>query len=85
LPKETKPVVPEPIETIKAKTEKLTGPTVVGKIVLPVAKEKSSESLSEADKQKRKRIKKVNIEKQCSCITDVSRKGGVNKNKQRTS
>ena len=83
VPQEVKPVVPEPIETIKAKTEKLTGPTVVGKIVLPVAKEKSAESLSEADKKKRKRIKKVNIEKQAAA-TDVSRKGGGNKNKQRT-
>ncbi|MBK9192388.1 MAG: translation initiation factor IF-2 [Crocinitomicaceae bacterium] len=83
VPQETKPVVPEPIETIKAKTEKLTGPTVVGRIVLPVAKEKSSESLSEADKKKRKRIKKVNIEKQAAA-TDVSRKGAGNKNKPRT-
>ncbi|MBL7900208.1 MAG: translation initiation factor IF-2, partial [Crocinitomicaceae bacterium] len=83
VPQDVKPVVPEPIETIKAKTEKLTGPTVVGKIVLPVAKEKSAESLSEADKKKRKRIKKVNIEKQAAA-TDVSRKGGGNKNKQRT-
>lgn len=56
---------PEPIETIKAKTEKLTGPVVVGKIVLPVAKEKTSDH-DYADRKKRKRIKKVNIEKQAA-------------------
>jgi len=56
--------VPEPIETIKAKTEKLTGPTVVGRIVLPVVKEKSTaETAEQADRRKRKRIKKVNVEK----------------------
>ena len=48
------------IETIKAASDKLSGPKVVGKMVLPVAREK----ISEADKKKRKRIKKVNVEKQ---------------------
>ena len=61
---EPKVHVPEPIETIKAKTEKLTGPTGVGRIVLPVVKEKSTtESAEQADRRKRKRIKKVNVEK----------------------
>jgi translation initiation factor IF-2 len=48
------------IETIKATTEKLSGPTVVGKIKLPVQKEKSD---SDKSKRKRKRIKKVNVDK----------------------
>ncbi len=48
------------IETIKATTEKLSGPTVVGKIKLPVEKEKSD---SDKSKRKRKRIKKVNVDK----------------------
>jgi translation initiation factor IF-2 len=48
------------VETIKAASGKLSGPKVVGKIDLPVAKEKSKDG----DKKKRKRIKKVNIEKQ---------------------
>ena len=42
-------------ETIKAKADKLSGTTVLGKIELPVEKPK--------EKGKRKRIKKVNIEK----------------------
>jgi translation initiation factor IF-2 len=54
---EAKKVIPEKvkIETIKAQTQKLTGPTVVGKIVLPVEKPKTSND----PKKKRKRIKKV--------------------------
>jgi translation initiation factor IF-2 len=69
---------PEPIETIKAHSERLTGPTVVGKIVLPVVKEKSSasESAAEAERKKRKRIKKVNIEKSAA-VTDHKKNVGT--------
>ncbi len=42
------------IETIRVESKKLSGPTVVGKIVLPVEKTKKDEP-----KRKRKRIKKV--------------------------
>lgn len=49
----------EPVETIKAEAEKLSGPNVVGKIDLPVEKEKSDEP-----RKKRKRIKKVNVEEE---------------------
>ena len=59
-PKEVKP---EEL-TIKAKADRLTGTTVLGKIELPVDKSK--------EKGKRKRIKKVNIEKTIN-------KGGGNK------
>ncbi len=58
----------EVVETIKASAEKLTAPTVLGKIVLPVdkAKEKKKEkqaAIEEAkQRRKRKRIKKVNVE-----------------------
>lgn len=55
--------VDAPIETIKVETRKLSGPTVVGKIVLPVEKQKSSDN-DDSKKRKRKRIKKVNVEKQ---------------------
>ncbi|MEO9532413.1 MAG: translation initiation factor IF-2 [Crocinitomicaceae bacterium] len=59
--KETpKKEAPAEIETIKAASDKLSGPKVVGKIVLPVEKEKKSND----DRKKRKRIKKVNVEKQ---------------------
>lgn len=51
---------PAKIETIKAETGRLSGPKVVGKIELPVEKEKKPSE----DRKKRKRIKKVNIEKQ---------------------
>lgn len=56
------------IETIKATAQKLTAPTVLGKIVLPVdkAKEKKKEKLAAIEeakqRRKRKRIKKVNVE-----------------------
>ncbi|MEX1002572.1 MAG: translation initiation factor IF-2 [Crocinitomicaceae bacterium] len=49
------------IETIKAASDKLSGLKVVGKIDLPQKREKSSDS---HDRKKRKRIKKVNVEKQ---------------------
>ena len=52
----------KPIETIKVQKVKLSGPTVLGKIELPVEKEKPKKD-NDAHKRKRKRIKKVNIEK----------------------
>ena len=51
-------------ETIKANVKKLSGPTVLGKIELPKPHVKSQASIDlEASKRKRKRIKKVNVEK----------------------
>lgn len=61
---------PEKIETIKAKSEDLSGPKVVGKIELPVEKKKEP-----AEKKKRKRIKKVNVEKQAKAHTGKKGKG----------
>ena len=43
---------------MRAKAEKLTGPTVVGKIVLPVEKKPTTAG----EKRKRKRITKVDVE-----------------------
>ncbi|HYG50913.1 MAG TPA: translation initiation factor IF-2 N-terminal domain-containing protein, partial [Flavobacteriales bacterium] len=60
----------EPVETIKADVEKLSGPKVMGKIDLPVSKDRKSlqrelreygEDLKK--KRKRKRIGKVDVEK----------------------
>ncbi|GAA0874155.1 hypothetical protein GCM10009118_05630 [Wandonia haliotis] len=67
-PKETEKKKEEPekkIETIKAKTDKLSGPTVVGKIELPTEKPRTKvdRSKDNADKKKRKRIKKVNVDR----------------------
>ena len=66
----------EPVETIKAGSDKLSGPKVVGKIDLPVEKEKPAD----ADKKKRKRIKKVNVEKQAQ--QNKGQKGGKGKGKK---
>jgi translation initiation factor IF-2 len=52
------------IDTIKAEAKKLSGPKVLGKIDLPVEKPKTkSNTDSENARRKRKRIKKVNVEK----------------------
>ena len=51
-------------ETIKAEIKKLSGPTVLGKIELPKTPENAKPSKEEdPNKRKRKRIKKVNVEK----------------------
>ena len=47
-------------EVVRAKVEKLSGPTVVGKIELPVEKKKST---GEDGKRKRVRVKKVDVSK----------------------
>ena len=55
-PKVVKPAV---IETIKAKTEALTGPKVIGKIVLKEEKKPAKKESFADRRKKRKRIKKV--------------------------
>jgi len=78
-PKKTEKPKRVEIETIKAKAEKLTAPTVLGKIVLPVdkAKEKRKEkraAIEEAkQRRKRKRIKKVDVEKAGKKVTQQQR------------
>ena len=52
---------PRVAEKMETRVEKLTGPTVVGKIVLPVEKKRTSKA--EENKRKRKRITKVDVEK----------------------
>ena len=78
-PEEKKPK--EEIETIKFERKKITGPTVLGKIELPVVKPKSPAGSSRPEnlnKRKRKRIKKVEV-------PSTANKGGGNKfNKQKT-
>jgi translation initiation factor IF-2 len=68
----------EEIKTIKASTQKLSGPVVVGKIELPVEKDKSDSN----SRKKRKRIKKVNVEKQAN-RTNKGKKGKQNKRKEK--
>ncbi|MFP5470516.1 MAG: translation initiation factor IF-2 [Bacteroidia bacterium] len=67
-PKVEEPIKEErpEIETIKTQFQKLSGPSVVGKIDLPVEKAPTPFKKPETNddrKKKRKRIKKVNIEK----------------------
>lgn len=67
VPEKPAEPVREEIETIKTVTQKLTGPVVVGKIELPVEKPKTKSIVDKKNddaKRKRKRIKKVNNEKQ---------------------
>jgi translation initiation factor IF-2 len=63
-PVEKVPEEPIEIETIRAKVDKLAGTKVMGKIELPVEKEKKKDTAEDdRKKRKRKRIKKVNIDK----------------------
>ena len=57
---------PEPpkVDKLETKIEKLSGPTVVGKIELPVEKKKTAADKSDDNKRKRKRITKVDVERQ---------------------
>ena len=50
-------------EVVRAKVEKLTGPTVVGKIELPAERKKTSAKPGEEGKRKRVRVKKVDVAK----------------------
>ena len=54
------PAQPTESEVVRAKAEKLSGPTVVGKIELPVEKKKTT---GEDGKRKRVRVKKVDVSK----------------------
>lgn len=75
------PKKPTEVETYTTKTEKLSGPTVVGKIELPVDKKRSDRSSNDDDKRKkRKRIKKVNVDKNAA---GNQRSGGDNKGGRR--
>ncbi len=76
--KEEEPKKAAPTETIKAQAEKLSGLTVVGKMELPVEKQKTPKESTSGDdeprkKRKRKRIKKVNVDKD---IETQKNKGG---------
>ena len=62
---EEKKATPD-IETIRVQSQTLTGPKVLGKIELPVEKPKTpgQHSTANADRKKRKRIKKIDVNKQ---------------------
>jgi translation initiation factor IF-2 len=50
-------------ELVRAKAEKLSGPTVVGKIELPVERKRTSSKTADDGKRKRVRVKKVDVAK----------------------
>ncbi len=60
---EKTPEPPKEIETIRSERRILTGPTVLGKIELPVEKPKSQTAKSDEPRKKRKRIKKIDPSK----------------------
>lgn len=66
-------------EVVRAKVEKLSGPTVVGKIELPVEKKRTPAS-KEDGKRKRKRITKVDVDKS---VKTAGNRGGSNDKKGR--
>ena len=61
-PKKVEKPAPKEPEMIRVTTKKLGGPKVVGKIVLPVEKPKTSH----AEKRKRKRVRKVDVTKKAN-------------------
>ena len=66
-PEPAAPVVekdaPREVEFVETKFEKLSGPTVLGKIELPVEKKRTPGMGAEEAKRKRKRITKVDVER----------------------
>lgn len=54
------PEAPRVVETIRAESHKLAGPNVVGRIELPVERERTS-STSAGERRKRKRVRKVDV------------------------
>lgn len=80
----TDPEVRKEIETIRAERKVLSGPTVLGKIDLPVQKtpEKSGNAQNNENRKKRKRIKKVDPSKTVASNENTDNKGGINKNKK---
>jgi len=76
------PIVKPEIETIRVKSQVLSGPKVLGKIDLPVEKPKTSSSDSKQhDRKKRKRIKKVDVAKPNTQASNQQTRGKAVKGK----
>ena len=76
-------VKPAEEEVVRAKAEKLSGPTVVGKIELPVEKKKSASG--DDGKRKRVRVKKVDVSKAGGNAKDNRTRGRRNEPKKEVS
>ncbi|MEC8360996.1 MAG: translation initiation factor IF-2, partial [Bacteroidota bacterium] len=61
--KEENPAATTEYDVVRAKVEQLSGPTVVGKIELPVERKKTAAKPGEDGKRKRVRVKKVDVSK----------------------
>ena len=73
-------------EVVRAKVEKLSGPTVVGKIELPLEKKRTSSKPGEDGKRKRVRVKKVDVSKAGGAgARDVRGRGRRNEPKKEVS
>jgi translation initiation factor IF-2 len=75
-------VVPEEKELIRVNVERLAGPKVMGKIVLPVEQEKKKPEQKADDnkeKRKRKRVAKVDINRQQEIDKRNQHRGGPNR------
>jgi translation initiation factor IF-2 len=70
---------PAEIETIKVERQKLSGPTVVGKIELPVDRKSADR---DEPKRKRKRIKKVEVNQQANKAGQNQGAAGARKGKK---
>ncbi len=69
-PKKEEKETVKPPETIRVETRKLTGPKVMGKIELPVEKPRTSSS--DGERRRRKRVRKIDVNKQ----SQQQKKGG---------
>ncbi len=74
---EVKPEEPKKPEVMRARAEKLTGPTVVGKIELPVERKRGT--AAEENKRKRKRITKVDVAKTAKTTPGAGAAAAANK------
>ena len=72
-------------ELVRAKAEKLSGPTVVGKIELPVEKKRGASGSGEDGKRKRVRVKKVDVAKAGGNAKDARTRGRRNEPKKEVS
>ena len=76
---------PDEQELVRAKAEKLSGPTVVGKIELPVEKKRGASGSGEDGKRKRVRVQKVDVSKAGGNAKDARTRGRRNEPKKEVS
>jgi len=67
-PAEQAPATPAAPEFMRANVEKLSGPTVLGRIELPVERKRTPGGISAEEKRKRKRITKVDVDKTAATV-----------------